>query len=355
VFAEISVDVIVDNFDYARFLPVAIDSALGQTHPSTRVIVVDDGSTDDSRSIIASYGDRIVPVIKDNEGQASAFNLGFARSSADVILFLDADDVLLPDTVARVARALAGQPDAVKVQYGMEVIDAAGSRTGATKPPPHLSLPEGDVTRDVLAFPFDLTWMPTSGNAFRRSVLQRVLPMPEREFARCADWYLQHITALFGPVISERWIGAQYRVHDRNSYEPSSARLDLDHVRQTVEYAAATRTQILRFAAELGLQHEEILSVSDLANRLISRRLDPPHHPVPSDSTVSLAVSGWRATARRTDVAPTMRAMFRVWFVAMAIAPRCAAVPMAERFLFPERRPLLNHLLARLHRSEPRP
>jgi hypothetical protein len=179
--------------------------------------------------------------------------------------------------------------------------------------------------------------------------------MPEREFARCADWYLQHITALFGPVISERWIGAQYRVHGRNSYEPSRARLDLDHVRQTVEYAAATRAQILRVAAELGLEHEEILSVSDLANRLVSRRLDPLQHPVTSDSVMSLAVSGWRATARRTDVAPTMRAMFRAWFAAMAIAPRFATIPMAERFLFPERRPLLNHLLARLHRSAPRP
>ncbi len=351
--AELSVDIIIDNFDYARFLPAAIDSALGQTHASTRVIVVDDGSTDGSRAIIASYGDRIVPVIKDNNGQASAFNAGYARSSADVIMFLDADDVLLPETAARAAHAFGVQPAAVKLQYRMDVIDAAGCRTGETKPAAHLRLPEGDVRREVLAFPFDLTWMPTSGNAFRRSVLQRVLPIPEREFAHCADWYLQHLTALFGTVISERWIGAQYRVHGRNSYELSSARLDLDHVRQTVEYAAATGVQLSRVADELGLQHEEILSVSDLANRLVSRRLDPRRHPIASDSVLSLVVSGWRATARRTDAAPAMRGMFRAWFVALAIAPRLAAVPLAERFLFPERRPILNRLLRRLHRSPP--
>lgn len=346
------VDIVIDNFDYARFLPSAIDSALAQTHASTRVIVVDDGSTDDSRSIIASYADRIVAVLKENGGQASAFNAGWAASSADVVLFLDADDVLLPETAARVAGAFDAHRAAVKVQYGMEVIDETGVRTGVTKPASHLPLSGGDLRRDVLTFPFDLTWMPTSGNAFARWVLDRMMPIPEREFARCADWYLQYVSALFGPVVSERWIGAQYRVHGRNSYEPAAARLELDHVRQTVEYAAATRTQLVRVADELGLHHADILSVSDLANRLVSRRLDPTRHPIDSDSIPSLVTGGWRAASRRSDVSPAMRAMFQVWFAAMAVLPRFAAVPMAEQFLFPERRAYLNGLLAHMHRPK---
>jgi glycosyltransferase involved in cell wall biosynthesis len=60
----------------------------------TEVIVVDDGSTDDSRRIISGYGDRVTPVFKENGGQASAFNAGFAASRGDVIIFLDADDYL---------------------------------------------------------------------------------------------------------------------------------------------------------------------------------------------------------------------------------------------------------------------
>lgn len=348
---DVSVDVVIDNFDYARFLAAAIDSALAQTHASTRVIVVDDGSTDDSRSIIASYGDAVVPVLKRNGGQASALNAGYAKSAADVVLFLDADDALLPDTAARVALAFADNPRAVKVQYRMEVIDANGMRTGVTKPAPHLRLPEGDVRRQVLAFPFDLTWMPTSGNAFSRSVLQGVMPIPEREFAACADWYLQHVTPLFGPVVSETWIGAQYRVHGRNSYELSSHRLSLEHVRHTVEYAAVTRAQIVRVADELGLEHEEILSVSDLANRLILHRLDRERPPIASDSIRAILASAWRATSRRTDVSAGMRALFHAWFIAMAVAPRVAAVPVAEQFLFPERRRRVNGLLARMQRS----
>src|SRR5215213_900396 len=91
------VSVIIDNYNYGRFLREAIDSALGQTYPRVEVIVVDDGSTDDSRAVIAAYGDRVVPVLKENGGQASAFNAGFAASRGELICFLDADDTFMPE------------------------------------------------------------------------------------------------------------------------------------------------------------------------------------------------------------------------------------------------------------------
>ena len=93
------VSVIVNNYNYGHFLSEAIDSALAQTYTRTEVIVVDDGSTDDSSEIIAGYGDRIIPVLKENGGQASAFNAGFAKSRGDVICFLDADDYLFPQAI----------------------------------------------------------------------------------------------------------------------------------------------------------------------------------------------------------------------------------------------------------------
>lgn len=96
------VSIIVNNYNYGRFLREAIESALSQTYKPLEVIVVDDGSTDCSRDVIASFGARILPVFKENGGQASALNAGFARSHGDLVMFLDSDDLLLDYAIERV-------------------------------------------------------------------------------------------------------------------------------------------------------------------------------------------------------------------------------------------------------------
>ena len=74
------VSIIINNYNYGRFLDEAISSALNQTYPHIEVVVVDDGSTDDSRQLIANYEDHIVSVLKENRGMSSACNAGFAAS-----------------------------------------------------------------------------------------------------------------------------------------------------------------------------------------------------------------------------------------------------------------------------------
>ena len=64
--SDLLVTILINNYNYGRFLRDAIDSALNQTYRNLEVIVVDDGSTDESREVIASYGDRIIPVLKEN-------------------------------------------------------------------------------------------------------------------------------------------------------------------------------------------------------------------------------------------------------------------------------------------------
>ena len=81
------VSINVNNYNYARFLNQAIDSALNQTYPNIEVVVVDDGSQDSSQEIIGSYGNQIVPVLKENGGQASAFNEGFRVSQGEIVMF----------------------------------------------------------------------------------------------------------------------------------------------------------------------------------------------------------------------------------------------------------------------------
>jgi hypothetical protein len=348
-----AVDVIVTNHNYELFLADAIDSALGQAGPLGSVIVVDDGSTDGSRALIESYGDRVVPILKQNGGQASAFNAGFSHTRSEAVIFLDADDALLPSAVTAVAGAFAANPGAAKVQYRMQTIDRLGERLAAQKPLPHLRMPSGDLTRAELDYPFDLAWLPTSGNAFAADVLRRIFPVPEAEFALGADWYVAHLAPLFGAVVSLEESLASYRVHDTNRYELANGALTLRHVRQSIEYADLTRHHLERYAGELGLPvgRGGVVSVSDVANRLVSLRLEPEAHPITSDTRIGLVLEGMRAAARRSDISAALKALFVLWFLCAAAAPRSAARRLAEVFFLPQRRQPVNRLLGALHRA----
>ena len=205
----------------------------------------------------------------------------------------------------------------------MEVIDAEGRSSGELKPPPHLPMPSGDLRRAELNFPFDLAWLPSSGHAFRLDALHRILPIPEQEYPLCGDWYLIHLMTLLGTVSSLPDVGAYYRVHGANNYEPQEQRLNLDHVRETIRYDQITTRALERLADTLGQKRpSRILSVSDVGNRLLSLKLEPKLHPLSADSTGMLVVDGARAALRRFDVSWPMKLIFVAWFAATALSPR---------------------------------
>lgn len=343
------VSIIINNYNYGRFLAAAIESALQQTHPYCEVIVVDDGSTDHSHTIIQHYGSQIVSVLKDNGGQASALNAGFAQSQGELVIFLDADDLLLPQIAQAAWDAFQTTGQTAKVQYRMQVVDRDGLPTGAIKPSPHLPLPSGDLRRQELTFPFDLTWMATSGNAFARWALYQIMPIPEADFPILADYYLAHLTPLLGNVLFLDEIGACYRVHRQNHYALSTPTLNLEQIRRTILYAQRTHRYIHQVAGQLGLTQADStapdLSIVSLVNRLVSLRLDPARHPVANDHAWPLLLLGLRAAWRRFDVALPMRLLFAGWFLALTILPVGVAHRLAEQFFFPEKRPRLNRLL----------
>jgi hypothetical protein len=350
--ADLAVDIVIDNYNYGRFLPDAIESACAQTHPKVSVTVVDDGSSDGSRELLDEYAERVTVVLKENGGQASALNAGAELCRGDVVMFLDADDTLHPGAAAEVAAAFAADPEIVKVQFRTAVIDAAGQPTGAIKPAPHLPMPSGDLRQAELASPYDLVWMATSANAFRTDALRRILPIPEGQFRTCADWYLVHLTALLGPVVSLDSVAGSYRVHGANNYEPQAAELDLGHLRETIGFADSVSPLLLQRASELGLARpERILSIADLANRMISLRLEPGRHPDPGERRGRLLADAVRAARRRANASAAMKLIFVAWFAAMAVAPRPLARRLAIWFLYPQQRPALNRLLGRLQRG----
>ena len=241
--------IVVSNCDYGRFLGDAIDSALEQTHPDTQVIVVDDGSRDDSREVIRGYGDRVTPVLKENGGQASALNAGYQVSDGDVVVFLDADDALLPSAVGD-ALAVFSDPDVVKVQWPLWVIDAHGRRTGELKAP---ELPEGDMREAVLRRgpASALPSAPTSGNAWSRGFLDRVMPIPEEGFRICSDAYLFSLAPALGSIGRLPEPHGLFRMHGDNGYQarPFEDKLALG-ARQEREQFEALRRVLASTGAE---------------------------------------------------------------------------------------------------------
>jgi glycosyltransferase involved in cell wall biosynthesis len=350
--APLSVDVVITNHNYGRFLPEAIESACAQTHPAVRVVVVDDGSTDESRQVLEDYRDRVEVVLKEQGGQASALNAGLERCRGEVLLVLDADDRLRPQAAERVAAAFAAGPGLSKVQFPMAIVDADGRPTGEVKPGGHLRAPTGDQRRAELLFPFDLPWLPGGGTGFRTEAVRRILPIPAADYPRSgADWYLVHLTALLGEAALLDDVCAEYRVHGANAYQRDRDEIDLDHLRESVLFAGATTRSLEALADELGLAHPRpILSCADLANRLVSLKLEPRRHPVAEDRPTGLLAKAVRATRRRFDVSVPMKALLVAWFALEGVAPRRLARPLAELFLFPGRRTRANDLLGRLQR-----
>jgi glycosyltransferase involved in cell wall biosynthesis len=233
------VSIIITSYNYGRFLRACIDSALAQTHLNREVLVIDDGSADDSPQIIRTYGDRIHPVLKPNEGPASSWNLGFTLSRGQFVLFLDSDDVLLPTAIER-ALPLFDAPDVVRVQWPLYQIDADGRRTGGLIPGDELH--EGNL-RDALLRngPASYASAPTSGNLWRRTFLEQVLPVPP-QFKLMCDAYLMTMSPLHGAIRFLREPQALYRTHGKNDYHGMSFLPRLERDIRSFEH----RCQLLR-------------------------------------------------------------------------------------------------------------
>jgi len=319
------VSIVVNNYNYARFLRDAVMSALAQTYPRVEVIVVDDGSTDESREVIASFGDSVVPVLKENGGQGSALNAGFGASRGEIVLFLDADDFLFPQTVERVVTCFA--PGVAKVHY--RLVDGEGNDLGL-HPVSSEPLGSGDLVPLLLDTGTYVT-PAMSGNAFAREALQHALPMPADEWRICADAYLFHTAPFYGQVRAlEETLGV-YRLHGGNLWswvagserDPSRERLDAETFHTGVRDDLRKEELVRRTARQLGHRVPEDLGMRDwerLRIRISSLRLGPRTHPVASDRRLGLTLRGVRA-AWRAPIA-TRRKLFRTaWFVAAGLMP----------------------------------
>lgn len=333
----LAVSIVINNYNYDRFLSAAIDSAIAQTYPNTEVIVVDDCSTDRSREIIASYGNSIIPVLHQKNGkQGAAFNSGFAKSEGDIIIFLDADDYLYPEAAAHIVTLW--QPNLSKVHYRLDVVDIAGKPRGYTVPPTAVPLDQGDLSHKVIEAA-GYKGVSTSGNALSRKALSQITPIA-REYATTSDDYLSVLIPFFGEVVAiDQPLGA-YRIHDNNQWamtELESKRFhrfihhDLQRCQLTQEWGQKLDRPVP--------DNLYMRSFGRVWSRLSSLRLDPTNHPIPSDNRFQLTYLGLRALWQYSSFNLPKRIIFSLWFLWVGLLPTPLAKVAIAWLFAPHLRP----------------
>ena len=210
------VSCVICAYDYGAYVDAAVRSALEQEglpggQEALEVIVVDDGSTDATPAILASFGERITVFTQENEGPAVATNRAIAQARGRYVSLLDADDLWLPDKLARQLAILAANPRVGLVHGDLEVIDGDGRRTRPSKFDWYGELP---IVGRALGRLLSQNEATTSSITLRTDLAKAIPPAPA--WAWCRDWWLAAHVAATHEIDALREPVAQYRIHGDN-------------------------------------------------------------------------------------------------------------------------------------------
>jgi Glycosyl transferase family 2 len=335
----LGVSIIVVNYNNERFLAAAIDSALCQDHPFCEVIVVDDCSTDNSRAIIASYGDRIRPLLRQVNGhQVAALNSAWPLARHPILIFLDSDDVLLPHAAATVARAWTDAT--VKAQFLLASIDEKGGQLGHVIPkyPPNL---DTATIRTELLRTGGSPNSPATGNAYSRSLLDRIDADGGFELENSREHWMDAIlecnAPFYGEVVTIYVPLACYRIHGSNLFAMNS----VDSARfiarcHTFELKVDYLAGRCRF---WGIDFDPAAARDSSIWRCECRLAAAKLTRNPTADRVSIIL--WRAIKACISAQLPLadRIMRIVWFIGVAAAPRAFARWLIVFRFLPDQRP----------------
>jgi len=207
------VSVIISTYNTASYVAEAVESVLAQTYKDYEIIVVDDGSTDNTREVLMPYMDRIRYVWQKNQERSAARNHGIRLAQGELIAFLDADDVWLPDKLERQVAALDGHDQAVLVCGPAQNIDAEGRPISFWGSAYLGGEPGGEVEvrhhgQEML---FGSPILPCTV-VVRREALDRAGPFDTR-LSLGEDWEMWLRLARLGPFVHLPWVLSQYRAY----------------------------------------------------------------------------------------------------------------------------------------------
>ena len=220
-----TISIVIVNYNYGKFLSTAISSCLGQTYPNIETIVVDDGSSDNSKSVIDSFGNRIISILKQNGGHASALNAGVKASSGEIICLLDADDLFLPERLDYIAEFFYSDPAIGWVFTGSAPIDTEKIVLTdidllfeqVRAQPNEENLKKVDF-RDEIVLGKTPSFAPSTSNlCFSRNVSEKLFPIPEVKGISgiaITDIYVRTLlVGLSAGYVTTKDVGI-YRFHD---------------------------------------------------------------------------------------------------------------------------------------------
>jgi glycosyltransferase involved in cell wall biosynthesis len=199
------VSVIIPVYNGAKYLAESIDSALSQSYSKLEVVVIDDGSTDDSAAIAKSYGDRIVYLRKENAGTAAARNAGIRASRGEFVALLDQDDLWMPDHLQLEVQIL--QEPGVALAYSAVRLMGGKTMYGATE-----LFAGAEVGLHQL---LDFQTLPAATFVMRRRVLEE-LGFFDEELSGPDDWELSIRIATKYKLKGTSVITASIRLHGNN-------------------------------------------------------------------------------------------------------------------------------------------
>jgi glycosyltransferase involved in cell wall biosynthesis len=204
------VSAIIPNYNYSRFVSQAVDSALRQTYPNVEVIVVDDGSKDNSIEILQKFGDKIRLVQQKNAGVSAARNNGVAHSNGEFLAFLDADDFWMPEKIEKQVDLFLKKPELGLVHVGVLDINEHDEpfRTWENGQ-------EGWVAEEFLLLSRPVVFGGGSGLMVSHKAFTAIGGF-DTELATAADWDLFYRLSCLYPIGFVPEVLLTYRFHNSN-------------------------------------------------------------------------------------------------------------------------------------------
>jgi glycosyltransferase involved in cell wall biosynthesis len=244
---------LVDTYNHEKYIEQALVSVVeqGLSEAELEIVVVDDGSTDETPAIIQKFVPRVKHVRKKNGGQASAFNAGFAETRGETVAILDGDDWWAKGKLAAVAEALDKNPEVAAVGHGYCQYDEERHEAKVRAPAGRqvVSLKSVEATRAAIPF---WGFLLMGALTVRRKVLEPIMPLPE-EMVFMADTAIQAAAMAMGTLVLEEPL-FYYRYHAQNLYAVDE--VNVERLRRKYAMTELVHERVYGMLLEMGVGAE---------------------------------------------------------------------------------------------------